>query len=129
LVLSTVVLTLPVGGCSNSVGARPASAGPPPQTLQGTPVASPAGPSPASYDQTCSEDADCVGVPVLGGPKDCTNCIMAAINKSAEAQYDAAVSAAGRPPVICPCGSAVAVCTDGHCQVQRMPRPPHPQRG
>lgn len=77
--------------------------------------------SPASYNQACSDDNDCVGIPVLGAPTACTNCIAAAINKADEAKYDAAFAAAGHPQVLCPCPFASAGCIDGTCQVTYRP--------
>src|SRR5690349_4478964 len=98
-------LCLIVAACSNAVGGRPAAA-----ALGAPEPSASAAPAPSSYDQTCAENADCVGVPVLGGPSDCTNCVTAAINRSGKAKYDAAMTTAVRSPRICPCPAAFPVC-------------------
>jgi hypothetical protein len=74
----------------------------------------------ADYDQTCSVDSDCVGVHEgdLCQTTQCTNCTNAAIRGSAEAKYQADLSAKVASPIVCPCplGPPV-ICAKGVCGV------------
>jgi len=68
-----------------------------PKTTQGCGI------SPSSYDQSCAVDADCV--PVYGGPVCGMECFCpgAAINKNAQAQYEADMAKLITHPNVCSC--------------------------
>ena len=95
------------------------------QRVESAPAASaqPAGDGP-SFDQSCSENTDCVGVPLLPGTNPiplCTNCIVAAINKADKAKYDAWHAALGLAPKICPCPPRFVKCVSGKCEATNRP--------
>lgn len=76
----------------------------------------------SQYDQCCTVDSDCVAVGEVASCQGviCPNCPAGAINKGAEAQYNAAFERA--VPVegggACPCPSAGgAICHNGKCQL------------
>lgn len=75
----------------------------------------------SDYDQSCSSDSDCVGVPEgdLCDPDLCIDCVGGAINVSAQSQYQADLQSknSGAPMVCsCPMGPRVA-CNSGTCGV------------
>jgi hypothetical protein len=110
-------------GCSGPAANRSGSGSP--QTATGTEraAASSAIPAlPSSYNQSCTTDDDCVGVPAPRTAADCTNCTVAAINKADKDRYDADLAAANRAPRRCPCPFATARCVDGTCGIAHVPR-------
>jgi hypothetical protein len=109
-------------GCSGSAANR---AGSGPQTATGTERAAASAsipPPPSSYNQSCTTDDDCVGVPAPRSAGDCTNCIVAAINTADKSRYDADLAAANRAPRLCPCPFSTAGCVDGRCGIVHVPR-------
>lgn len=77
----------------------------------------------SDYDQSCTEDADCLSVsqvptcPVT----DCSGCYLVGINKKEMARYTTALTQAfvreGPGPVCaCPCQTGFALCRAGKCQ-------------
>jgi hypothetical protein len=111
--MRALVLALSVAflGCAGSAGVH---------ASKEVPAAVVMPPAPSSYNQSCTQDDDCVRVVVLGGANDCTNCTGAAINQADESRYNAALAAVNRPPRMCPCGSAHARCIEGTCQIRRF---------
>jgi hypothetical protein len=72
--------------------------------------------NPSDFDQSCTEDSDCVGI--ASGDlcsKDCTNCVNAAINVRSEKQYQDEFSSRVGKESICPCALAVTGCNSGTC--------------
>jgi hypothetical protein len=76
----------------------------------------------SQYDQCCAVDSDCVAVGEVASCQGfiCPNCPAGAINKGAEARYNAAFERAvplgGSGSCPCPCASG-AICRNGKCQV------------
>jgi hypothetical protein len=86
---------------------------------------------PSDSDQSCVTDDDCVVVgdlPACPAPA-CLACDQAALNKSAQAPYQAALAKAlaalGPVPgnCNCPCESGLALCRGGTCQVASCSAP------
>jgi hypothetical protein len=77
---------------------------------------------PASdYDQSCTQDSDCVGI-AEGDlcTEGCTDCINAAINVRDQAKYQSAVSGyAGS----CSCPAVLIGCNAGTCGLATFPLP------
>lgn len=72
----------------------------------------------AGYDQSCTTDADCVGVP--SGDlctATCTNCTGAAINVTAQSQYQAALSKLTYAAKECPCPNTQVFCNQQVCSL------------
>jgi hypothetical protein len=79
------------------------------------------------YDRSCAKESDCTGVAEgdFCGGTTCTNCINAAINTNAEAQYQADVSKNVSKPIDCPCPSPPPLsCVNGTCTVGPFTGPP-----
>jgi hypothetical protein len=81
------------------------------------------------YDQSCTVDTDCVAVGQVSSCSDvaCVNCMSAAINKSAAAEYAAAFqqAAGGAAYLACPCPcESGAICRGGKCQAASCGAPP-----
>jgi hypothetical protein len=81
----------------------------------------------SDYNQTCQSNADCVLVND-GDLCGCLACGSAAINHSAQAQFQADADqrkkSCSGPPTACPaiaCAYAVAVCNAGICGICRTP--------
>ncbi len=81
----------------------------------------------SSYDQSCATGSDCVGVHEGDVCTAQCNCSNAAINVSAQAEYQAGVSALGPGPVgpACPCVPEPVSCIQGTCALGFAPPPPN----
>jgi hypothetical protein len=72
----------------------------------------------SDYDQSCSAPSDCVAVAEGDSCMGlfCVDCANAAINVSAEAEYETALENIKGPTGICPCPSGATVtCDAGVC--------------
>jgi len=80
--------------------------------------ASPCSIEATSYDRSCTTDNDCVGVP-SGNlcEASCTNCTGAAINTSAQQQYQTDLSKLADTTKDCPCIYAQVYCNQGTCSL------------
>jgi hypothetical protein len=75
----------------------------------------------AEYDQSCSTASDCVAVAEGDSCKGlfCIDCANAAINVSAQAEYEATLQSIKGPTAICPCpegGGPTVICNAGVCR-------------
>jgi len=73
----------------------------------------------SDYDQSCSTASDCVGI---AQGDSCTglfcNCTNAAINVSAQAEYEANLNSTVGKVLACPCPiGATAICDAGVCEL------------
>jgi hypothetical protein len=76
----------------------------------------------SNYDQSCSSASDCVGVAEGDSCKGifCVDCVNAAVNVSAEPQYEADLKnkTAGGLGLVCPCPADPPVtCKAGVCSL------------
>lgn len=74
----------------------------------------------SDYDQSCSTRSDCVAVAEGDSCKGlfCVDCANAAINVSAQAEYEAALQSIKGPTGICPCPEGATVtCDAGVCSL------------
>jgi hypothetical protein len=72
----------------------------------------------SDYDQTCSTASDCVGVAEGDSCKGlfCVDCANAAINVSAQAEYESALQSINGATGICPCpANPTVACDAGVC--------------
>jgi hypothetical protein len=74
----------------------------------------------SDYDQSCSTALDCVAVAEGDSCNGlfCVDCANAAINVSAQAEYEAALQSIKGSTVVCPCPEgATATCDAGVCSL------------
>jgi hypothetical protein len=74
----------------------------------------------SNYDQSCSTDSDCVGVPQgdLCDSSTCVNCVGAAINQSAQARYQSDLESRNSgvaEKCACLINGPTPVCSGGIC--------------